>query len=66
MTTAFEGAPAIPFTITGVEHNRTAAILGGQIGYNITRNTSLNAGYEAELAPGRNRHALQGSVRTRF
>ena len=66
MTTAFEGAPGIPLVITGVEHNRTAAILGGQIGYTITRNTSLNAGYEAELAPGRNRHALQGSVRTRF
>jgi subtilase-type serine protease len=66
MTTAFEGAPGIPFTITGVEHDRTAAILGGQIGYNITRATSLYAGYEAELAPDRNRHALQGAIRTRF
>lgn len=44
MTTAFEGAPGITLTITGVKHERTAGIPGGQIGYNITRNISLNAG----------------------
>jgi uncharacterized protein with beta-barrel porin domain len=66
MTTAFEGAPGTSFAITGVEHPPTTALLGAEIGWDITRTVSFKATYEGEFASGFSRHAVQGAARMRF
>ncbi|WP_100174631.1 autotransporter outer membrane beta-barrel domain-containing protein [Bradyrhizobium nitroreducens] len=65
-TAALEGAPFIPFAITGVERARTVALTGAEIRWDLTASTSLKASYEGAFAPGYDRHTLRGVVRSEF
>lgn len=65
-TAALEGAPGIPFAITGVERARTVALTGAEIRWDLTTATSLKASYEGAFAPGYDRHTLRGLVRSEF
>ncbi len=65
-TTALEGAPGIPFAITGVERARTVALAGAEIRWDLTTATSFKASYEGAFAPGYDRHTLRGLVRSEF
>ncbi|MGT2438201.1 autotransporter domain-containing protein [Bradyrhizobium betae] len=65
-TAALEGAPGIPFAITGVERARTVALTGAEIRWNLTAATSFKASYEGAFASGYDRHTLRGVVRSEF
>ncbi|MCA1532682.1 autotransporter domain-containing protein [Bradyrhizobium sp. NBAIM03] len=65
-TAALEGAPGIPFAITGVERARTVALAGAEIRWDLTTATSFKASYEGAFAPGYDRHTLRGLVRSEF
>jgi len=65
-TAALEGAPGIPFAITGVERARTVALTGAEIQWDLTAATSFRASWEGTFAPGYDRHNLRGLVRTEF
>jgi uncharacterized protein with beta-barrel porin domain len=66
MTAAFEGAPGIPFAISGAPRDRTAVLTGADTLWNVTAYTTLKAAYEGEFASDRRRHALQGKIQFRF
>ena len=66
LPTALEGAPGIPFAITGVERARTVALTGAEIRWDLTAATSFKASYEGAFAPGYDRHTLRGVVRSEF
>jgi subtilase-type serine protease len=66
MITAFEGAPAIPFTIGGIARPRTALLAGAEAIWAITAATSLKAGYQGAFASGSNQHTIQAAIRTSF
>ncbi|WP_441233794.1 autotransporter outer membrane beta-barrel domain-containing protein [Bradyrhizobium sp. 930_D9_N1_4] len=63
---ALEGAPGIPFAITGVERARTVALTGAEIRWDFTATTSFKASYEGAFAPGYDRHTVRGLVRSEF
>jgi len=65
-TAALEGAPGIPFAITGVERARTVALTGAEIRWDLTAATSFKASYEGAFASGYDRHTLRGVVRREF
>lgn len=65
-TAALEGAPGIPFAITGVERARTVALTGAEIRWDLTTATSFKASYEGAFAPGYDRHTVRGVLRTGF
>ncbi|MBH5400521.1 autotransporter domain-containing protein [Bradyrhizobium sp. CNPSo 4010] len=65
-TAALEGAPGIPFAITGVERARTVALAGAEVRWDLTAATSFKASYEGAFAPGYDRHTLRGLIRTEF
>jgi len=65
-TAALEGAPGIPFAITGVERARTVALTGAEVRWDLTAATSFKASWEGAFAPGYDRHNLRGLVRTEF
>ncbi|MCP3371683.1 autotransporter outer membrane beta-barrel domain-containing protein [Bradyrhizobium cajani] len=65
-TVALEGAPGIPFAITGVERARTVALTGAEMRWDFTTATSFKASYEGAFAPGYDRHTLRGLVRSEF
>lgn len=65
-TAALEGAPGIPFAITGVERARTVALTGAEIRWDLTTATSFKASYEGAFAPGYDRHTVRGAVRSEF
>ncbi|MBR0841963.1 autotransporter outer membrane beta-barrel domain-containing protein [Bradyrhizobium liaoningense] len=65
-TVALEGAPGIPFAITGVERARTVALTGAEMRWDLTAATSFRASYEGAFAPGYDRHTLRGLVRSEF
>ncbi|UWU81241.1 autotransporter domain-containing protein [Bradyrhizobium huanghuaihaiense] len=65
-TAALEGAPGIPFAITGVERARTVALTGAELRWDLKAATSLKASYEGAFASGYDRHTLRGLVRTEF
>ena len=65
-TAALEGAPGIPFAITGVERARTVALTGAEIRWDLTAATSFKASYEGAFASGYDRHTVRGLVRTEF
>ena len=65
-TAALEGAPGIPFAITGVERARTVALTGAEVRWDLTAATSFRASWEGAFAPGYHRHNLRGLVRTEF
>lgn len=63
---ALEGAPGLPFAITGVERARTVALTGAEIRWDLTSATSFKASYEGAFAPGYDRHTLRGLIRSEF
>lgn len=65
-TAALEGAPGIPFAITGIERARTVALTGAEIRWDLTTATSFKASYEGAFAPGYDRHTVRGVLRTGF
>lgn len=65
-TAALEGAPGIPFAITGVERARTVALTGAEIRWDLTTATSFKASYEGAFAPGYDQHTVRGVLRTGF
>lgn len=65
-TAVLEGAPGIPFAITGVERARTVALTGAEIRWDLTAATTFKASYEGAFASGYDRHTLRGLVRSEF
>lgn len=65
-TAALEGAPGVPFAITGVERARTVALTGAEVRWDLTAATSFKAAYEGAFGSGYDRHTLRGMVRSEF
>jgi len=64
--TSFEGAPAIPFTITGGARPATRLLAGAEASWAFTAATSLSASYEGAFAADYTQHRLQAAIRTAF
>ncbi|WP_314951177.1 autotransporter domain-containing protein [Bradyrhizobium cosmicum] len=65
-TAALDGAPGLPFAISGVERARTVALTGAEIRWDLTTATSFKASYEGAFASGYDRHTLRGLIRSKF
>ncbi|MFH1343706.1 MAG: autotransporter domain-containing protein [Pseudomonadota bacterium] len=66
MVTSFEGAPNIPFIITGVARPATRLLAGAEVAWSFTATTALSATYESAFATDYIQHRLQAVLKTAF
>lgn len=66
ITAAFVFAPQTPFTVTGANYGRDAALLGAGIVGNIDASTSVFIDYDGRFNGGFTEHAVSGGFRVKF
>lgn len=64
--TSLEGAPNIPFAISGADYARTAFIAGAQVQADVGATSQLRFAYEGEFSDDKVGHSVRGSLRVQY
>lgn len=66
MRTSLEGAPSLPFIISGADYACTSFFAGAQLDAALSTSSSLQLGYDGDFSSNRTSHAMRGTVRVKF
>jgi outer membrane autotransporter protein len=66
LTADFVSAPTTPFTVSGANYGRDAALVGAGVTANVLPNVNLFLDYDGRFNGGFTEHAVSGGIRIKF